>query len=416
MRTYPYLASRIFGVPLLIERHKLDAILVALGPRLGLDLPAVETSGPGDAKQRKPYFVTADNIAIIEIIGPLVKRNSGEFISGGPTTYGEVENEFMDAATDPAIKGVMLLVDSPGGESSGAMELADLIYSQRGSKPIFAVADGDAFSAAYAIASAADRLFLSKSSGVGSVGVWMLHVDQSAYDAKEGIKPTLIFAGARKVDGNPFEPLTQQARDAFQAEVDRTYVMFVSTVARNRDLLTQTVIKTEAALFFGAHAVAVGFADQLGTFSDAMAALQAAVKTKGVAMPPSPAVSVEVPVPAAAAESAAPPSPDPRAAILAYAADVIDLCLLAKMPELATAFILGGKPLEDVRACVQTARATADAQKETIRGSLLPDTGADSSKPGKSASAPTPEQIEASPIVQAARRCAADLNKSKKKE
>jgi signal peptide peptidase SppA len=279
---YPHLAMRLFGVPLLISRAKLDAILVAIGPRMGVvaeppeDQPDLESFGPGDKKDRKSYFVTEDGIGVVSVMGPLVKRTSGEFLSGGPTTYGEIENEFMDAATDPNIKGILLAIDSPGGESTGAFELADLIHSQRGSKPIMAAADGDAFSAAYAIASAADPsgVYVAKSGGVGSVGVWMMHVDQSGYNAKEGVKPTYLFAGARKIDGNPHEALTDEARAVFQAEVDRVYGMFVDTVARNRGMKPKAVRATEAGLFFGQAAVEVGFADHVGTISDAMAALR----------------------------------------------------------------------------------------------------------------------------------------------
>jgi len=419
---YPHLASRIFGVPLLIERHKLDVILSVL------------VYGPGDpgtsGKQRKPYFVTADGIAVIEIIGPLVKRAVGDFMSGGPTTYAELENEFMDAATDPAIKGVMLLVDSPGGESAGAMELADLVYSQRGSKPIYAVADGDAFSAAYALASAADRLYVSKSSGVGSVGVWMMHVDQSAYDAKEGIKPTLIFAGAHKVDGNPFEPLSADARATFQAEVDRTYAMFVSTVARNRGLSAAAVRKTEAALYFGQNGVDVGFADQLGTFADAMAALTARVK--GVnSMSPIPISLASAPVPAQSAESvesmvsvsvaaaASAPVPVPsvesvksvdnssRSAVLAYAAEVAELCALAVLP--AAEYIRSGKPLEEIRTEVQNARAAAELE---IHAAVLPSTGADNPRQAARRGPKTEAEIAASPIVKAAEKLAAESSRN----
>jgi capsid assembly protease len=279
MTRYPGLASRIFGVPLLISRAKLDAIMVAIAPRLGVDAsegaPDAQAYGPGDkTEKRKSYYVTEDGIGVISVIGPLVKRDSGEFISGGPTTYGEIENEFMDAATDPNIKGILLQIDSPGGESVGAFELADLIYSQRGSKPIVAAADGDAFSAAYALASAAERLYVTKSGGVGSVGVWMMHIDQSGYNAQKGVKPTYLFAGARKIDGNPHEALTDEARSVFQSEVDRIYGMFVDTVARNRGMKQAAVRKTEAGLFFGEAGVSVGFADQVGTISDALASLR----------------------------------------------------------------------------------------------------------------------------------------------
>jgi len=285
MRNYNYLASRMLGTPLLIERGKLDAILTALSPRLGIEMPESHAATVTGDSRRKPYAVTADGIAIISVIGPLVKRQSGMFLSGGPTTYTQIESEFLDAVEDPGIKGILIEADSPGGESTGAFELADLIYSKRGEKPIGCAVDGDAFSACYALASACDWVFLTKSGGVGSVGVWMLHVDRSAANADEGLKPTYIFAGAHKIDGNPDGPLSPEALASFQGEVDRIYGMFVDCVARNRNMAADDVRTTEAGLFFGAGAVSVGFVDQIGTFSDAMDRMCGDVqKFNGVAM------------------------------------------------------------------------------------------------------------------------------------
>jgi signal peptide peptidase SppA len=276
------LATRVFCTPLLIERHKLDVILAAIAPRVGIaaEQPEPTMYGPGDkGPARKPYYVTGEGIAVIDIMGPLVKRQSGAFMSGGPTTYSEIETEFRDALANPDVKGVMLQIDSPGGETAGAFELADLVYAQRGTKPIYASADSDAFSAAFLIGSAAERLYVTRSGGVGSVGVWMLHVDLSAWNEKQGVAPTYIFAGARKIDGNPDMPLSDEARNAFQTEVDRLYGMFVNGVARNRQVSAEAIRKTEAGLYFGANAVNAGFADQVGTFSEAMAGLRDRVKS-----------------------------------------------------------------------------------------------------------------------------------------
>lgn len=418
---YPHLASRVFGVPLLIERQKLDAILSAIGPKIGV---TVETVGPGDTgRQRKAYHVTEDKIAVIDVMGPLVKRASGEFMSGGPTTYGEIENEFMDAARDPEIKGILFQIDSPGGETVGAFELSDLIYSQRGSKPIYAVADGDAFSAAYALASAADRLYVAKSGGVGSVGVWMMHVDQSAMNAQKGLKPTYLFAGARKIDGNPHEPLTAEAREVFQGEVDRMYQMFVETVARNRGMKVGAVKKTEAGLYFGQDSVAIGFGDQVGTVTDAMTDLRAAIArpftssrvTASAAAPKKGAfMENEKPADAVTASTTgidvvanvrtmtllAVDAGTVRAEALAYAAEVIDMCALAGMPALAAGHIRAGHGIEQVRGDLLLARASQDAETE-IHSHVLPETSASS---GWKAGTVAPEQ---SAIVKAAERLAA---------
>lgn len=389
-----HLASRIFGTPLLIERNKLDVILAAIGPRVGVEVDAdTQTYGPGDTgRSRKDYWVTAEGIAIIDVIGPLVKRNSGAFMSGGPTTYSQIESEFADAINDPNVRGVLLQIDSPGGESTGAFELADSIHSARGSKPIYAIADGDAFSAAYALASAADQVYVTKTGGVGSVGVWMMHVDQSGFNAQNGIKPTYIYAGAHKIEGNPHEPLSDEARGVFQDIVDGAYEMFVDAVARNRGMSADAVRATEAGLFWGQpkkgtpSATDIGFADHVGTTQDALAALvaaiapknshaaSAAIPPKGVVMEkeetaeptaaeqPNPGALAPEPEPEPVAAEAPAPNVDAmlaeaRAEGYAHAAEILDLCALAKKPGMAAEFVKSRASVADVRAALLNAKA-----------------------------------------------------------
>lgn len=403
MRRYQHLATRLFGVPLLISRPKLEAILAALEPRLEITVEHTEALpeayGPGDkGRERKDYYVTDDGIAVVEIIGPLVKRASGEFLSGGPTTYTQIENEFMDAATDPNIKGTLLLVDSPGGEAGGNFELSDLIYSLRGSKPIIAAADGDAYSAAYALASAADTLYVAKSGGVGSVGVWLLHVDQSGWNEQKGYKPTYIFAGARKVDGNPDEPLTDEARQTFQDLVDGSYQMFVDTVARNRNISVEAVRKTEAGLFFGQpkrgnpSAVDIGFADQVGTVADAMAELRHRISAQSSSVAKLSATNtqkegktkMETPEvadtqkPPEAAVTAPPPTVDGAPALLApfeHAKQIIQLCALAGLTaRQALTYLKPEASIDAIRQELLDARAAAGGPE--ISGHIMPEAGA----------------------------------------
>lgn len=430
-----YLATRLFGTPLLIERSKMDAILSVLGPRLGIEVEAAEPVPGEEGRARKPYFVTDDNIGVIDVVGPLVKRASGEFLSGGPTTYGEIENDFMDAVTDPKIRGILLQIDSVGGEAVGCFELCDLIYSQRGTKPIYAVADGNAFSAAYAVASSAERLYVIPSGGVGSVGVWAMHVDQSEWNKKQGLRVTHIFAGARKIDGNPHQPLSEEASEVFQKEIDWRYEMFVSSVARYRGMSAGAVKDTDARLFFGENAIEAGLADKIGTVAEALADMRRAIEggsslgraartatrqhqkkevSRMAEITEETAVVEEQPV-EQQLEEAAPPveQPEPsnadeaRAAVLNYAADVAEYCALAGMADKAAAFIKAGTSLDDLRKQLLSARAAADAEAQ-IHSHVLPETG---TTPGwKGAKT----DVENSPIVRAAERYAARMGKEKK--
>jgi ClpP class serine protease len=140
-------------------------------------------------------------------------------------------------------------------------------------KPVWAVANDMAFSAAYALASAATRVFVSRTGGVGSIGVIAMHVDQSVKDAQDGVRYTAVFAGDRKNDLNPHEPISNEAHAFLKAEVDRIYDLFVETVAAIAASRRTAVRATEAGLFFGPAAVATGLADAVGTFDDALTQL-----------------------------------------------------------------------------------------------------------------------------------------------
>ncbi len=273
-RFLPHLASRIFDTPLMIEASKAETILAVLNERVGLHVAAYE-GDDDEAPQRKSYAVTDDGIAVIPVQGTLVKRASGLMALSGLSGYEAIGQQIQEAAADPAIRGILLNVDSPGGETHGCFELCDSIRALRAQKPIFAIANDCAASAAYAIASAAERIFVTQTGAVGSIGVFALHIDQSKFDKDAGAKYTFVFAGDKKVDGNPHEPLSDRARGDIQTEVSRQYDIFVSMVARNRGLTQGRIRDTQAGVFFGPGAVDEGLADHVGTFDDAMRSLVA---------------------------------------------------------------------------------------------------------------------------------------------
>jgi hypothetical protein len=126
-----------------------------------------------------------------------------------------------------------LVEPSAGGEVGGLFDLVDRIHAIRAAsgKPIWAIAAEAALSAAYAIASAADRIYVTQTGEAGSIGVVAVHVDESGADAQDGLAWTFIHAGARKVDGNPHQPLSDHARADLQADVDLMYGRFVAVVA-----------------------------------------------------------------------------------------------------------------------------------------------------------------------------------------
>lgn len=210
----------------------------------------------------RPYNVKA-GVLTVPVKGVLV--NNFPFAFGSMITgYEYIEAAVQRGVEDSNVRQIVLEINSPGGLVSGCFDCADMIYGARGSKPIKAVADEHAYSAAYAIASAADSITVARTGGVGSIGVIVAHMEMSAALEARGFKVTLIYAGDRKADGHPAQPLSDEARARMQQRVDHTYSIFVSTVARNRDMAEGTVRGTEAATFMAHEAVENGLADAVG--------------------------------------------------------------------------------------------------------------------------------------------------------
>lgn len=263
----PHLASRLYGTPLLLVRSKLDVILSVLGERV--QWPATKEALPIPAP--KSSVGAAPGIAVIPVYGTLVRRSLGLDAASGLTSYGQVAAMLDEALADASVTGILLDIDSPGGEAGGVFELAQRVRAASAVKPVWAVASDSAFSAAYAIACAASRIYVSQTGGVGSIGVIAMHVDQTARDAQDGYRYTAVTAGAHKNDFSPHEPLDPDAYALLQAEVDRLYGLFVDHVAVMRGLDTTAVRATEAGLYFGPNAISVGLADRLGTTESALA-------------------------------------------------------------------------------------------------------------------------------------------------
>ncbi|TAN60735.1 MAG: S49 family peptidase [Magnetospirillum sp.] len=283
MHDLPHLAARLYGTPLLVARSKLDVILGTLGPRLA----GQPISFDGDAASTGDVVVTADGIAIVPVIGTLVARSGYLGAASGLTAYSDIAEAIEAAATDPGIRAILLDVDSSGGEVGGLFDLVDHIQTIRSQcgKPIWAVADEAALSAAYAIACTADRLYVTQTGEIGSIGVVAVHRDESGADAQAGLAWTFVHAGAAKVDGNPHQPLSDSARVALQADVDALYGKFTALVAERRRLSSEAIRATEAAVYRGDQAVAAGLADKVGTLRVALADLGAVLARPTVSRP-----------------------------------------------------------------------------------------------------------------------------------
>lgn len=275
-------AGRIMNTPLLIHADTLNTILGLINQHAGLH---ISVPGKEAALQTAGSLISTaplqDSIAVIPVHGVLSYR-ADELMEWffGDTSYETIREEFRAAVADPAVKAIVLDVDSPGGEVSGCFDLVDEIYQARGTKPIYAVVNETAFSAAYAIASAAETVYLSRTAGAGSIGVITIHLDQSKFDENLGAKYTVIHTGARKADFSSHAPLSPEAQAIAQTLVNDAYEIFVKTVARNRGLTPQAVRDTEAGLYFGKKAVEAGLADAVMPWTKALDTIK---KTKQAA-------------------------------------------------------------------------------------------------------------------------------------
>jgi len=272
-------AARICNRPLLINPAYLPVLsrsleLLAMGTDLKSVPKLVIFPDAFGAVKTEAKFDLQDGAAIIRVYGFLSYRTEESwFFDDGGTSYEDIREQFQAALVDPAVKSIVLDINSPGGEAAGVFDLVDEIYHARGQKPIHAVFNEDGFSAAFAIASAADKRYISRTGAAGSVGVVAMHLDQSGWDANAGLVFTPIYAGAHKVDYSSHAPLSPEAKSALQGDIDAVYAIFVSTVARNLGLTEAAIKATEAGIFQGKKAVELGFADAVMPWNKVMTKL-----------------------------------------------------------------------------------------------------------------------------------------------
>lgn len=218
---------------------------------------------------------SSGSVAIIPIQGIISHRmNMMQAMSGaGGTSIQKLQAQFREAMADTNCKAIIFDVDSPGGSVDGVMEMASEIYNGRKTKQSIAVVNSMAASAAYWLASAASEVVITPSGQAGSIGVYMMHQDESEALKKEGIKISLIKAGKYKAEGSPSEPLSDDARAAFQSKVDDFYSMFVKGVAQNRGA-SQVSIRDgygQGRTLLANDSVKENLADRVGTFDDVLA-------------------------------------------------------------------------------------------------------------------------------------------------
>lgn len=273
---YEHIIKAVFSEPWAILPEKMTAIAALLQLRAaGGRVPQEEIDAITSAAPR-PAQRTSGAVAVIPVFGVISQRmNLMSQMSGGTSTE-QLAGAFREAVNDDSIGSIILNIDSPGGTVYGVQELADVIYSARGRKPVVAVANSLAASAAYWLGTQADEFVVTPSGEAGSIGVIASHIDQSAANEAAGVKVSYITAGKYKAEGNPDEPLADESRGYLQSRVDAYYADFVKAVARGRGVKVSDVTSGmgEGRVVGARDAVRLGMADRVSTLEDTIARLQ----------------------------------------------------------------------------------------------------------------------------------------------
>jgi ClpP class serine protease len=229
----------------------------------------------------RPYNVK-DGTLQVPVQGMLV-HGMPYAIGTWATGYPYIRRAISRGMADPRVRRIALVINSGGGEVAGNFDMVDWVFTQRGVKPMWAIVDEHAYSAAYSIASVADRIVVARTGGVGSIGVLTAWVGIGKALEKQGIEVQLIHAGKHKVDGNPYEALSDAVKARIQARIDNLYGIFTATVARNLGMDEAKIRETEALTYGATEAVELGLAHEVLPFDEAMAAFsRAPLTTTGV--------------------------------------------------------------------------------------------------------------------------------------
>ncbi len=233
------------------------------------------------ADTRGPCAITsmdiAAGVAVLNVSGILVEHQHWLEEYGYARSYDTLSGDLMRAVNDAAVQAIILYIDSPGGDVAGCFELCAEIIAARSTKPVFAVVDSMACSAAYAIAASADIIIMPPSGMIGSIGVVATHFDVSEMLKKDGVAVTHLFAGDRKVDGTPYAALSDTAKASWMARIKKTYDVFCKHVATARDMDISVIQGTQAGIYDADEAVSLGLADQVMSANQAFAAILTAM-------------------------------------------------------------------------------------------------------------------------------------------
>lgn len=231
------------------------------------------------------YMVSrAGNLAIISISGSLTASNRSYNRYIGMISYDEIRNAVFSAMEADGIDGIVMNMDTPGGQASGVSELSDFLTEvDQGHLPIYTYAGTTMASGGYWLGSVGREIYASKLATVGSIGVITVHASYKEMYKKAGIDITVLRSGEFKALGSPYEKLDDKARTQIESQMNAIYDVFLETVAENRETSVQALKETaaEGRVFMGQDSVAVGLVDHITSFDAAIDAISKKVKVSG---------------------------------------------------------------------------------------------------------------------------------------
>ena len=258
--------------PWAIQESELNKI-IAIASRLN-DVEALRaTNGTLLNNTRKTEI--RNGVAIIPVVGSIFRYANMFTEVSGATSTQVLSTDFNEALNNKDVKGILLDIDSGGGQANGISELSSMIFNARGVKPIKAYIGGSGASAAYWIGSSADEVVINDTGVAGSIGAMLSFDDNSAQKEKDGIVEMKYISSV--------SPL-KNSNSELQALVDSLGEIFVENVARNRGVTVENVKENfgKGGLFVGKDAVSAGLADRVGTFEEVLASFSTSNRNYGV--------------------------------------------------------------------------------------------------------------------------------------
>lgn len=267
---YSHVASMAFNTPLYATPDLAASVKAFLLPKMkGQDLGSPQMGTESEEGQK--VVKKSDNIAVIPVHGVLtVRRGNINAACEEIESYERLRSRVCKAMNDVQVDAIVLDFYTGGGSAMGCKEMADFIFECKQTKPIYGIVNFAAFSAGYFILSACTEIYISETATVGSIGVIWEHVDWSRWLENEGVAVTTLYRGDHKNDCSPNAPLSPEALQGINEQLDTAYELFSQSVATYRNLPVESIVSTQAKTFHGQQAIELGLADHKLTPQEAI--------------------------------------------------------------------------------------------------------------------------------------------------